>query len=118
MASKLLWVGLGGAAGSMLRYSLQRWLGNGFPVGTLLANLAGCFLIGLLWGIFHRSAPPASLRLLLTTGFCGGFTTFSAFSQESLQLVSEQRLAAFFIYAALTIFGGLTATYFGFKLTS
>lgn len=89
----LLMVGLGGAAGSMLRY----WLGGlvqhrlestGFPVGTLAVNLLGCLAIGALSGaIESRHAFSPDLRLLLGAGVLGGFTTFSAFGNETIHLL-------------------------------
>jgi CrcB protein len=89
----VLMVGLGGAAGSVLRY----WLGGlvqhrldatGFPAGTLAVNLVGCFLIGILSSTVEtRHAFSPDLRLLLGAGVLGGFTTFSAFGNETLNLL-------------------------------
>lgn len=89
----LLMVGLGGAAGSVLRY----WLGGvvqhrldatGFPAGTLAVNLLGCFLIGAISSAVEtRHAFSPDLRLLLGAGVLGGFTTFSAFGNETLNLL-------------------------------
>ena len=111
-----LWVGLGGALGSMLRFALQHFFNAGsFPWGTLGVNLAGCLLMGLLWGLADRGAMPDSGRQLLMSGFCGGFTTLSAFTQESNVLLQQDRGAHFFLYAAGTILGGLLATFAGYK---
>ncbi|NTS41167.1 fluoride efflux transporter CrcB [Flavisolibacter sp. BT320] len=110
------WIALGGAAGSLLRYGCSRWLnGPAFPYGTLAVNITGSFLIGLLWAVFSRQSDETA-RLLLITGFCGGFTTFSAFSLEGLQMLQQGRFAPFFIYTFATIIFGLLATYTGFKL--
>ena len=119
MINNLLWVGLGGAAGSIIRYLLQR-LTNlpSFPFGTLLVNISGCLLIGLLWGALNKNAAGETGRLFLVTGFCGGFTTFSAFTLESLQLMNEEKWLYFFVYLAASIFGGLLATFCGFKITN
>lgn len=112
----LVWIALGGAAGSLLRFGFGRWLNSpAFPYGTLAVNIIGSFLIGLLWAFFSKqSAEPA--RLFLITGFCGGFTTFSAFSLEGLQMLQQGRVAPFFLYTFATIFFGLMATYTGYKL--
>jgi CrcB protein len=112
----LLWIALGGAAGSLLRYGCSRWLnGPAFPYGTLAVNIIGSFLIGLLWAFFSKQNDETA-QLLLVTGFCGGFTTFSAFSLEGLQMLQQGRFAPFFLYTFATIFFGLLATYTGFKL--
>ncbi|RYY40956.1 MAG: fluoride efflux transporter CrcB [Chitinophagaceae bacterium] len=116
MFRSLLWVGLGGAAGSMLRYFLQQALnGLRFPWGTLAVNIAGCLLIGILWGLVARGQLQAPGRALLMSGFCGGFTTLSAFSYESNLLLQEGRSGPFFLYAAATVLGGLLATFVGYK---
>ncbi|RYY88033.1 MAG: fluoride efflux transporter CrcB [Chitinophagaceae bacterium] len=116
MIRSLLWVGLGGAAGSMLRFGLQRWLNdNRFPWGTLGVNIAGCLAIGILWSFAARGQAGAQSRALLMSGFCGGFTTLSAFSHESNLLLQEGRSTAFFFYAAATMLGGLLATFVGYK---
>lgn len=116
MMKGLILVGLGGAAGSIIRYLLQRVVNVPlFPYGTLLVNLAGCFLIGLLWGFFKNEEQEAG-RLLLMTGFCGGFTTFSAFTLESLQMMNEEKWLHFFIYITASVCGGLLATFFGYKI--
>jgi fluoride exporter len=118
MMQSLILVGVGGAAGSMLRYLFQRCWNVSFPYGTLCVNLAGCFLIGLLWGLALRNSLDDNMKLLLMTGFCGGFTTFSAFTQESMQMLQEQRLLHFFVYLLLSITAGLLATFAGYKLTT
>ena len=87
----LLYVGLGGAAGSVMRYALsvtvQSRVGAGFPVATLIINVVGSFLLGALMAYFSEEATtPPEVQLLLTTGFCRGFTTFSTFSWEAFRL--------------------------------
>ena len=110
-------VGVGGAAGSILRYLLQRWLNeSSFPYGTLGVNLTGCLVIGLLAGISAKYGIGHGLLLFGITGFCGGFTTLSAFSLEGMQMLQQNRFAPFFIYAACTMFLGLLATFIGYKI--
>lgn len=116
MFSKLVLVGLGGAAGCMLRYLCQKGLNAGFPAGTLLVNLTGCLLIGLLWGVLSKG--PETGRLLLMTGFCGGFTTFSAFTQETVQMLLGSQWLKAAVYTGLSVVAGLLATLIGFKITS
>ena len=109
---------------------LPRWLaGNAtaeridatFPWGTLAVNLIGCFLIGLFYGLFDRYAPAASpaaahLRLLLTVGFCGGFTTLSTFINENYLLFQSSNLPMVLLYLALSILLGFLLLYAGYAL--
>ena len=91
---KLLFVGLGGFVGACLRYSIslgaQKWWGVEFPYGTMIVNVAGGLLIGLLMELSIGSdLIPPHLRLFLVTGLLGGFTTFSSFSYETVSLLSD-----------------------------
>lgn len=119
MVKSFLLIGLGGAAGSMLRYAIQR-LANppAFPYGTLLVNLSGCFIIGLLWGLLSKNSISQSTGLLLVGGFCGGFTTFSAFTLEGVKMMQDNRWLLFAFYITASVFGGLVATFSGYKLTN
>lgn len=116
---KFLLVGLGGALGSMLRYGIQRWLNDAqFPYGTLAVNIVGCFLIGLFAALSLRHFLSINHSVLLIAGFCGGFTTLSAFGLESLQLLQQQRWIVFFGYTVVTIVLGVISTFIGYKLIS
>ena len=122
MIKNILLVGLGGGIGSVARYLCQRWVSanyiTAFPWGTLAVNIIGCFAIGIFWGMTFRSFDNnQSWKLFLMTGLCGGFTTFSAFTLEGVGLLKEQKLAMFFIYAAVSVLIGLVATYAGMKIT-
>jgi fluoride exporter len=121
MIKNFLIVGLGGAAGSMLRYGVQKIFNiqsaSAFPTGTLLVNIAGCFLIGILWSIASRTLSwNEEMKLLLMTGFCGGFTTFSAFTLEGIGLLKESKTALFIIYITASVVGGLLATFIGIRI--
>jgi CrcB protein len=92
---RLLWIGLGGCVGSILRYGLSLWsaglLGVAFPYGTLLVNGIGSFLMGvLMWVGVNTSILGSTTTLALTTGLLGGFTTYSAFSYETLMLLQQR----------------------------
>jgi len=88
-----------------------------FPTGTLLVNIAGCFLIGILWSLVSRSLTwNDEMKLLLMTGFCGGFTTFSAFTLEGIGLLKENKMALFLIYLTASVVGGLLATFIGIRI--
>ena len=97
-------VGLGGAVGAMGRYaiSLLPWRGS-FPLLTLLTNLLGAVLIGFVAGLAARGKLSAYAGLFWKTGVCGGFTTFSTFSLESLTLLSRQRYALAGLYMVLSV---------------
>lgn len=114
--SAVLVVALGGALGSMARYVAGVLLmpaSGGFPVGTLVVNVLGAFLIGLFARLAITSESEQLLRLALTTGFCGGFTTFSTLSAETLTLVQEGRTARAVLYIACSLVLGLGATALG-----
>ncbi len=118
----VLLVACGGALGAVTRYLLSGWItlhlvGSRFPTGTLAVNLLGCFAIGLLAGLSqkHHVLSP-EINLLLTTGFLGGFTTFSAFGLESFMLYQrgEALIAGSYILASLLL--GLLCVWLGFQL--
>ena len=121
MWKDLLFVGLGGGAGSMLRYLTSRivarfahagWL----FMGTFAANIIGCFLIGLLSGwMLARYPENQTFRLLFIVGFCGGYTTFSTFAFENLRLLQSQQYLFFFSYLLVSVVAGLLAVWFGLK---
>ncbi len=92
MFIKILYLSLGGAAGTLSRYWLsgvaQRLAGGSFPLGTMTVNLLGCLLFGAVWGLFeNRLLPGSEVRLLVLTGFMGAFTTFSTYMFETAELV-------------------------------
>jgi CrcB protein len=96
LTNQLLLLALGGAAGTNARYWLGRWLGDvawakGFPLGTFVVNVTGSFILGVATVLILERLPPAYQHwyLLVGTGFCGGFTTFSTFELETLRLVRD-----------------------------
>lgn len=122
MIKNILLVGMGGGLGSIARYLAQRWAGSlvapGFPWGTFAVNITGCFLIGIFWGLSFKSFETNEhWKLLLMTGLCGGFTTFSAFTLEGIGLMKEQKFALFFLYVAGSVLTGLLATYVGMRIS-
>ncbi len=118
MLKNFLLVGIGGAAGSMLRYAFSYWFKNAtFPLATFLVNVIGCFIIGAVFGYAMRNEDfSASWRLFLVTGICGGFTTYSAFSVEMLTLLQQNRYGLFAVYLSATVVLGLLATWLGYIL--
>lgn len=112
----ILFVGLGGFAGSILRYLISKAVSNStitaFPIGTFIVNIIGCFLIGLLYAISDKyGILNQEWKLLLTVGLCGGFTTFSTFANESLLLLKSGNLLYFLLYTSLSVLIGIFATF-------
>lgn len=93
IVQKLLLIGAGGAAGALLRYAVSglayRFLGETFPWGTLVVNVLGCFLIGLLWAGAERTALSPALHVFVFTGVLGAFTTFSTYGLETFNLFRD-----------------------------
>ena len=120
-AARLLWICLAGAVGTGARYLIGVWAGNrlgvAFPFGTLIVNLSGSFVIALITSIALATASfPPTLRLVLTTGFLGGYTTYSTFNLETLRLVEEGAVAYAALNLGLTVVGSLIAGLAGLAL--
>ncbi len=115
-----LLIALGGAVGSVSRYALGRAVQglthHNFPVGTLLVNVSGCLLIGVLAKFFMGSQTELPLRATLMIGFCGGFTTFSSFTLETLALAQTGAWARAALYVAMSMVICLAATAAGFAI--
>ena len=119
MLKALLIVGTGSFFGGAMRYLLSTLMKNacdqGFPWGTLTVNLLGCFLFGIVFAIFGKnSSTDNAWYLLLSTGFCGGFTTFSSFANESIQMLHQGNTAGFVGYVATSVIAGLALTALGY----
>jgi len=115
-------VAIGGGAGSVLRFLAQKWISLGplpkFPIGTMTVNVMGCLLIGLLFGWFSKNpATTPDWKLFLMTGLCGGFTTFSAFTLESMVLLESSRWTSFLLYVSGSVILGILATGAGYWFT-
>lgn len=110
-------VGIGAAMGAWLRWLLGIWLNPllpALPLGTLAANLAGGYLIGIAMGVFsHFAGLSPELRLLVITGFLGGLTTFSTFSAEAVTLISRQQFGWAAAHALAHLLGSLVMTWLG-----
>lgn len=114
----LLLVFIGGGLGSLLRYAVHRFIlsmgVSSLPYATFIVNIMGCFLIGFI--LFYTERYDQHImewRLFLVTGLCGGFTTFSTFTYENVELINGQRIFTFLAYAIGSVGLGILATYLG-----
>ncbi len=114
----LLMVFIGGGLGSVVRFSLGKWIGSlhthHFPYGTLVANVLACFILGLVIGLAdHRQLFSPNARLFWTVGFCGGFSTFSTFSHETFYLMQGGFTFSSIIYVIFSLIFCVAAVYLG-----
>jgi CrcB protein len=115
---RFLWVCFAGAVGTGARYLIGSWalsrFGHGFPFGTLIVNLVGCLLMGVVVELALRGTlASADLRMILTTGFLGGLTTYSAFNQETARLFRDGTSPLALANVAVTVLGCLLASWLG-----
>lgn len=118
MIRALLLIGVGSFVGGVARYLVSRgmhmWLGSSLPWGTLTVNVLGCLILGAMYGLFERGAVmDQEMRLALTVGLCGGFTTFSTFVHENYRLLFDGNILAGIGYPVLSLVLGLLAAYLG-----
>ena len=118
MIRALFIVGVGGFIGSVLRYLtslyFQSATASPFPWGTFAVNISGSLLIGIFYGLSEKgNLMPADLRLFLTVGLCGGFTTFSSFSNDAFILMQGREWLRVSLYASMSFFVGLLAVFIG-----
>jgi fluoride exporter len=118
MLKNILWIGLGGALGSIVRYGVSLLISSKyFPYSTFLVNVMGCFAIGIFMALSLKNQTTFNnYKLFLTTGLCGGFTTFSAFAIENVQLFENGKPLVALIYIALSVVLGIAAAFIGYKL--
>ena len=116
----ILVIGIGSCIGGICRYLLSQFIQNKFlstfPFGTMSVNIIGCLLIGIIFGLSERGNFTAEWRLFLVTGFLGGFTTFSSFSNETVGMLRDGQLWPAFTYIAGSVVIGLLATFVGISL--
>ena len=121
MLRTLLIVGTGGFIGSVMRYLVQIFVEKGltttFPWGTFVANIAGSFIIGIVFALSEKgNLLNAEWRLFLAVGICGGFTTFSSFAYNNLTMLKDQAYGQFIWNVGGSLFFGLLAVYLGMIL--
>lgn len=121
MIKNILFVALGGGAGSVLRFLCHKWVAGfstlSFPLGTFIVNIVGCFLIGVFFSLATKNAEfNTEWQLLLMTGLCGGFTTFSAFTLDGMGLLKQDKTGLFLLYIGASVLLGLLATWMGIRI--
>ena len=119
MLKSILLVGIGSFFGGALRYAVSVFMkslcSQGFPWGTLLVNLVGCFAFGVIFALFGKySSTGNAWCLLLTTGVCGGFTTFSTFANESMQMMQSGNWGGFAGYVTASVALGVALVALGY----
>jgi fluoride exporter len=116
----LLAIGTGSFIGGVLRYLLSHFVQakslTAFPIGTMVVNIIGCFFIGLVIGLTEKTDVSQEWRLFLSTGIIGGFTTFSAFSNETVGMLRDGQIWYATFYITGSIFIGLLATFSGITI--
>ncbi|KUO66770.1 MAG: camphor resistance protein CrcB [Lutibacter sp. BRH_c52] len=116
----LLLIGTGSFIGGVLRYALSQFIQtkflSAFPFGTLAVNIIGCFAIGIVFALSEKTNMSPEMRLFLATGICGGFTTFSAFSNETLSLMRDGQLLYASAYISSSVLFGIFATFLGYSI--
>lgn len=115
---RAIWIGIAGFAGAVSRYQLEDWIlrrtNGAFPWGTLVVNLSGCFLLGLVITLFtDRLLPHPDVRSALTIGFVGAYTTFSTFAYETLRLGEDGAGGLAMANVAASVTAGIAAAWFG-----
>ena len=117
----LLLVGIGGFIGSVFRHLIYQFVDKSFtetmPYGIFIVNAVGCLLIGLAFGFLQKNSISQDWYIFLATGFCGGFTTFSAFSLDNLRLIQNGEFLIAFVYAFGSVLVGLVAVYLGLMIS-
>ncbi len=119
--TRVLLILIGGGIGAVLRYFLStlvlQYSGPSFPMGTLVVNLSGSFVIGVMAGLFERTVVPPDLRAFLQTGIMGGYTTFSSFGLETMQLIRGGEFSLATLNVMASNIGGIALVFAGYSFS-
>lgn len=121
MTRSIILIGVGGGVGSILRHLttlfINKYVSTAFPFGTLIVNFFGCMLMGIIVGLFiNEGKYSQEMKYLFATGFCGGYTTFSAFASENIQLFQNGNSFTAFVYIATSVIFSLFAVWLGLSI--
>lgn len=121
MVKTLILIGTGGAIGSILRYLsavlVNKYFSGAFPLATFCINMLGCLLIGIAMAIIEKQSWAGNdFKFLFVTGFCGGYTTFSAFAHENISLINGNNTLMAFMYIGASVIAGLLFVWLGILL--
>lgn len=119
--ANILFVALGSGIGGASRYMLSKFIQenstSGFPLGTLIVNITGCFMLGIIYALIEKGCEMGDgMKLFLTVGLCGGFTTFSTFMNDNLLMLNDSKLLWSIIYLIASVAGGFLLLYAGYRL--
>ncbi len=118
--SKIIWIGLGGAIGTIARYLLSgidyRLSGGVFPVSTIIINILGSLIMGFIWGLFEAVVVSSGIRMFIFVGLLGGFTTFSTFALENFNLMRSGEHSIALVNIILSNFLGIGLVFLGYGL--
>ncbi len=116
---QIILIFIGGGLGSLCRYGIARWIANhasGFPFATFVANVLSCLVLGIILALSLKNSISDTTRLMVITGFCGGFSTFSTFSNETLQLLQSGAYTTAFANVFVSLLVCIGTIYLGMKL--
>lgn len=121
MIESMIIAGVGGFFGTACRYLAgiagKKFFGDKYPAGTFFVNVVGCFIIGILAGLWTRHEMSAEMNALLITGFCGGLTTFSSFSHDAFAMIQKGEWIKFILYVVPSVALGLLFVWLGMSIT-